>query len=462
MTVIKRHYVAIDGRLVHLRWAGQGPALLLLHQSPRSSEELEPLIAALAADFTVIAPDTPGNGLSDPLAQRDPEIEPFADALERLLNRLGIAKCGVYGYHTGAAIGCGLALRHPDRVSFAVLNGLPGFDPDERANILANYLPPFEPRWDGSHLAWAWARLREQTIFFPWYDTRSSARMDFDLPPPAALQQAVLDLLRAGDHYRDAYGAAFRLESPKVARGLRVPTAIVATARDPLRPHLDRISNLPDHISVAEIAPGNEAVRDCLLAMQALHPAPGLPALAATKTSRHYIDLGSSQIHVRQFGSGSGRPLVLVDARYGSGRTLARIADAAAIGRTVFAPCLPGCGESSDSSTLNSGFASIKSLFPEDAEISWIGNSRLDPEQILAPEMGGGHLLSVWQKVRDDHLFAPYVASLRMNIKWGSRPSELALLQEETIAALLVRVAITSPRQVSKKLDPNGWRSHNT
>ena len=77
-TEISRHFVTVQGnwgpRQVHYRRAGTGPTLLLLHQSPQSSREFEPLMQVWGENFTVIAADAPGYGLSDPLgvAQAEP------------------------------------------------------------------------------------------------------------------------------------------------------------------------------------------------------------------------------------------------------------------------------------------------------------------------------------------------------------------------------------------------------
>ena len=54
--------VTIHGYERAYRMAGSGPVLLLLHGIGDSSESWEPLMAALAQHFTVIAPDMLGHG----------------------------------------------------------------------------------------------------------------------------------------------------------------------------------------------------------------------------------------------------------------------------------------------------------------------------------------------------------------------------------------------------------------
>ena len=66
MTTIISQFVQLGERKVFLRAAGQGPTLLLLHQSPQNSRALIPWIERLSANYAVFAPDTPGFGYSDP------------------------------------------------------------------------------------------------------------------------------------------------------------------------------------------------------------------------------------------------------------------------------------------------------------------------------------------------------------------------------------------------------------
>ena len=87
---ITRAYVCVAGRLVHYRTCGQGPCVVLLHDSPRSSRLHLATMRYLARRFTVVALDTPGYGLSDPLPLRDPHIEDFAAFLGQTLAQLGL------------------------------------------------------------------------------------------------------------------------------------------------------------------------------------------------------------------------------------------------------------------------------------------------------------------------------------------------------------------------------------
>ena len=105
-TNIQRAFATVGERQVHYRHAGEGPPVVLLHQSPASSAALAPLIRRLAARFSVIAPDTPGYGHSDPLvpADAEPGIDDYVDAMAALFDVLGLQRPALFGSHTGAII----------------------------------------------------------------------------------------------------------------------------------------------------------------------------------------------------------------------------------------------------------------------------------------------------------------------------------------------------------------------
>ena len=101
---IEHRFVTSGERRVMVRRAGSGPPVVLLHESPRSSAAFIPMIEALAERFTVIAPDTPGYGGSDPLDLHRPQIADYADALKEVMDALGLERAALFGRHTGAAI----------------------------------------------------------------------------------------------------------------------------------------------------------------------------------------------------------------------------------------------------------------------------------------------------------------------------------------------------------------------
>ena len=112
---VTRHFVDVDGRQVHYRRVGEGPPVLMVHESPTTGVMLLPLARQLAdLGYTALALDTPGYGASDPLPGIEaPTIADYADGLLETFAPLGLKRPHVYGSHTGAMIVLELGLRHP-------------------------------------------------------------------------------------------------------------------------------------------------------------------------------------------------------------------------------------------------------------------------------------------------------------------------------------------------------------
>lgn len=365
---IRRHFVTTaSGRQVHYRRAGRGPAIVMCHESPLSSISLADAVAWLSRRFTVIALDNPGYGSSDKLDHPDPEIGEFADALAETLDALGIQRVQLYGAHTGAFIVLEFAIRYPERTAALLCDGLPIFEPKDTEHLLGNYLPRWEPQWDGSHLLWAWMRYRDQHIFWPWFDKRREARLDIDMASPAWLNEGVLDMLRAGDDFRIAYTAAFRYHAFSKVERLQVPAAIVSRDDDLCYPDL---SWLPDPLpgGVFKQALPRERPAWCAELLRLYlelppgdvpPPAPQPERRPGARITRDYADTPYGQLFVRRLGPAAGaeaggpgsaaapRPLLMLHASPGSARQLEPLQRAlAAAGRDTVALDTLGNGES--------------------------------------------------------------------------------------------------------------------
>ena len=257
---MERHFVDCPGltgpRRVHYRRHGRGPALLMIHQSPRSSAEYEPLMQAWGAHFTCIAPDTPGFGQSEPLSGKpdvgsggpdigsgEADIGDFADALLATMDALGLARCAAYGFHSGAVILMEALRRAPHRFTATAMGGYAVWTPAEMRLFGTRYLPPLEPQPYGEHLAWLWNRMLEQSWFFPWFAVDDAYRLSVAHDDVAKVHASVMDMLEAGDAYRAGYGAVLRAERAIPERG--PPTLITAYDGDPLQAHLGRLGPLP-------------------------------------------------------------------------------------------------------------------------------------------------------------------------------------------------------------------------
>jgi haloacetate dehalogenase len=116
---------------VFVRYAGVGPAVLLLHGHPRTSATWHRVAPELVErGFTVVCADLPGYGRSGKPVPT-PDHEPHAKRLgaRRLLaamRALGHEQFAVVGHDRGSYFAFRLALDHPQHVIRAVLvDGLP-------------------------------------------------------------------------------------------------------------------------------------------------------------------------------------------------------------------------------------------------------------------------------------------------------------------------------------------------
>ncbi len=467
--MVTRHFITLGGqwgpRQVHYRRAGQGPALLMLHQSPKSSADLLPLIHAWASQFTVIAPDTPGFGLSDALGLDQAPMETFAAAALELADALGLERFGVFGFHTGASMAVALARLAPERVTACTANGLVALTAEERGDILTHYLPPLEILGDGSHLASLWNRMRDQSVFFPWYDRTLKARLDLDPAPTEAVQDSLVELLRSGDHYRVGYGAAFTFEPVPALQAMTVPTLVTAAPPDPLVGHLQRLPGAAACVQIRAAAEANAANDACLAHLQR-HPGGPVPpppdtAPLAARPWQSMVTVPGGQLRVYRVDAPSGRPLLLQHDATGSAGLLAPLAAPLAGRRPVLAVDLPGHSESDP--LLAPGevtierhrevlAAALAALGVEELDASGFGAgalvalelARVAPRQVhrlvlaeppasdpagvtelrehglpaWTPQWHGGHLLLCWHMVRDQALFHPWYRRRRAGIVW--------------------------------------------
>jgi pimeloyl-ACP methyl ester carboxylesterase len=241
----------------HYRTAGAGAPLVMLHPSPMSSAFLAPVIESVEEFATVIAPDTPGYGQSDPLPEPPEDLAAYVDWLRRLLDVLGVRRSGVYGSATGAQIAIEFARAHPDRVDYLLLENVVHFSDEDRARIMKDYFPSLEPRADGSHLQMAWTMADALFRRFPWFDESDEAAVGMANPPLELVHAVTLAYLDAGPDYDRAYRAAFMNEKIENIQAVERPTYIMRWPGSMLRRYADRFDDFawPDHFHMVHCGP---------------------------------------------------------------------------------------------------------------------------------------------------------------------------------------------------------------
>lgn len=480
---VRSGFVNVAHGQVHFRYAGHGPPVVLLHDSPRSSAMHRPMLQALAGEFTAIAVDTPGYGLSTPLPSTPrPEIEDFARALADTLTALGIERCPIYGFHTSSKINLQFAVDHPGRVSLAILDGLnlPPGGPSEE--FIARYMKPFRLEEDGSHLAAAWAKARDLFRFFPWFDTAPQARLLIDFPDESFLHGYVVDMLMSREHYSSAYSAAMRYRALPRVRNVAARTVFMCRQNDPLYGYLDSLpADLPPHCSIERLGPDTDAWRARIIEL--LRSAAGsaselrLPdplARAGERETRGYVLTPLGQLHVRRYGprGATARPCLVLPEQPGSTALTRTLAQALAADRTVFALDLPGIGESEPLASPDAdqivdalvsaldalGLTTVDVLAqftssplalrlaqrasnrvhalvldglppPGAAERRTLWKRYCPP---IAPRWDGAHLLALWHRLRDQELCWPWYERSARGIRRRAADLSAERLHEAT------------------------------
>ena len=128
-TFTSRYIDTGDVRL-HAVTGGDGPPVLLIHGWPGSWYYWRLVMPALARDFSVIAVDQRGIGLSDK-PEEGYDTGTLANDLAGLMDALGHQRFAVAGVDTGMLIGYALAADHPGRVVRLAVGEapLPGITP---------------------------------------------------------------------------------------------------------------------------------------------------------------------------------------------------------------------------------------------------------------------------------------------------------------------------------------------
>jgi len=220
---VHQGYAAVSFGQIHYRYTGAGnkPILVLLHQTPSTSEMYVELMLELEQDFRLLAPDTPGMGMSDTIGGKL-TIAGLADGMAEFLDEIGIDHCFVFGHHTGASIAAELAARHPQVVDAIAMSGPALLDDAIKSKLktVATAIPITE---DGSHFQAMWNRISGK---------------DADAPLSIVLRETI-NGLQLGDRYPDAYNAVIEHDFAAAAASMQCPALMFAGTLDPLFGQLD-------------------------------------------------------------------------------------------------------------------------------------------------------------------------------------------------------------------------------
>jgi pimeloyl-ACP methyl ester carboxylesterase len=228
-TFTSRYVDAGDVRL-HAVIGGAGPPLLLVHGWPESWYAWRMLMPELARDFTVVAIDQRGMGLSDkPLDGYDTGT--LAGDLVALMDALGHDRFAVVGHDTGFAVSYALASDHPDRVArvaLAEIPGSPGAAPSPPVFVPA---PINDRLW---HLPFnRLEKVNEQLvegregIFFGWEFDAAAKKLPVDVITYYVDNLSNPDSLRGSFGFYRALDATIEQDGERKTRRLAMPVLAI-------------------------------------------------------------------------------------------------------------------------------------------------------------------------------------------------------------------------------------------
>jgi pimeloyl-ACP methyl ester carboxylesterase len=232
---LARGFTGTAGRQLHgYRRPGRGRPLLLVHDCDGSAAVLADVAGNWPAGRPLQVVDLPGHGVSDALLPV--ELAAPADYATCLLEQLDILQgsgVDVLGVGGGAAVAAELVHQRP--AAFATLGIVQPLllTAAERDEFRTHFTPDVQPRWDGSHLVTAWQMLRDQALFWPWFQRTASAIREQEPGPeldPAYLQRRLVALMQCAARYRQAFAGALdyplldrlaAVDQPVLRAGLR-------------------------------------------------------------------------------------------------------------------------------------------------------------------------------------------------------------------------------------------------
>ena len=224
------HYVDVGEVRLHAVVGGNGPPLLLIHGWPETWYAWRLLMPALARDFTVVAVDQRGRGLSDrPAGGYDTAT--LAGDMIGLMDALGHPRFALVGHDTGFAISYAIAADHGDRVERAALIDIPG------SPGAAPSPPVFVPGFINDRL-WHLPfnrldRINEQLVsgrerlFFNWEFDAAARKLPDEVIDHYVAELTDPDALRASFEWYRALDSTIAQDADRAKRRLTMPVLAI-------------------------------------------------------------------------------------------------------------------------------------------------------------------------------------------------------------------------------------------
>ena len=226
----RQQYVDLVQGQVRIRVRGAldsgATPLLLIHDAPGSSAQMQQLAESLARDRVTLSPDLPGLGESTPLPY--PSLGAYVSTLSETLEELRMPPADVAAQGLGTAFAIALAAHRPAQVRRLVLDAVPWLRSRDRGLFRRNYCPPLAQDRHGAYLQRLWHQLGDAETAWPWFDRSPSAVRACDPETDPAQRHAVLvDVLKQLPSYGDAARAALEAAVREILPGVRQPVLLL-------------------------------------------------------------------------------------------------------------------------------------------------------------------------------------------------------------------------------------------
>ena len=140
---VESKYVEVNGQRLHYKqWSESGPPLIFLHGVTGSCRAWEAIAPSFTSQYSVMAFDLRGHGLSSKPDSGYNWVDDYAADLVDFLNNHMDEKVLLVGHSLGAVVSIPIAVGAADKVRAIVLEDPPAFAPSEDVNHTSDRFKP--------------------------------------------------------------------------------------------------------------------------------------------------------------------------------------------------------------------------------------------------------------------------------------------------------------------------------
>jgi len=209
-------YVSIFNKKIYYEEYGTGTPLILLEGGMKSIKDFSLCIPELSKHFRVIAPDDPGQGMSEMLDTMTYDL--LADYVSKLIDLLKLDSAYVIGWSDGGIAALILSVKRPDKIKKVLVSGANytknayvSSDSTKKntLQLLApDYqLPPEDQKWaDGYFVANKshWRKILNDRIVMWYQDSLFSRKLFSEMNIPVMIVSGDRDIIKL-EHSMEMY-----------------------------------------------------------------------------------------------------------------------------------------------------------------------------------------------------------------------------------------------------------------